>query len=129
MDLNLARRKRELAIAAGQLLREVTMPQAAQPELLARHFALTGERLGCCLTRLAWGACWVTRSVRSSANSGSSKVSKRNSIGSTRSSRKLGEFEWRGQDAGGRPSSRGACKLASLPRPDVLARHVLTADC
>jgi hypothetical protein len=49
MDLNLSRRKREMSIAhevAGQLLREVTMPQAAQPELLAHHFALTCERLG-----------------------------------------------------------------------------------
>jgi hypothetical protein len=58
MDLNLTRRKREMGIAyevATQLLNEVTAAQAAQPQLLAHHFALTCERLGVLLDERAVG--------------------------------------------------------------------------
>jgi hypothetical protein len=58
MDLNLARRRREAAIAhevAVQLLNEVSMAQAAQPELLAHHFAVVCERLGVLLDAAAVG--------------------------------------------------------------------------
>jgi hypothetical protein len=58
MDLNLTRRKRELAIAhevAAELLREVTIVHAVRPELLAHHFALTCERLGVLLDESAVG--------------------------------------------------------------------------
>jgi hypothetical protein len=58
MDLNLARRKREMALAhevAAELLREVTMVQAVRPELLAHHFAVVCERLGVLLDEPAVG--------------------------------------------------------------------------
>jgi hypothetical protein len=58
MDLNLTRRKREMAIAhevAAELLREVTMAEAAKPELLAHHFASVCERLGVLLDEAAVG--------------------------------------------------------------------------
>ena len=58
MDLNVARRKREVAIAhevEAELLREVTMAEAAKPELLAHHFASVCARLGVLLDEAAVG--------------------------------------------------------------------------
>jgi hypothetical protein len=58
MDLNFSRRKRELAIAdevAAELLREVTMVEAGQPDVIAHHFAVVCERLGVTLDNAAVG--------------------------------------------------------------------------
>jgi hypothetical protein len=49
MDLNLPRRKREMAIAdevAAELLSKVSMTEAGQPDVIAHHFAVVCERLG-----------------------------------------------------------------------------------
>jgi hypothetical protein len=49
MDLNLPRRRPEMAIAqkvADELLRKVSMVQAAQPKVIAHHFATVCQRLG-----------------------------------------------------------------------------------
>jgi hypothetical protein len=57
MDLNLARRKREMAIAqefAVELL-NVSMPRGAEPVSLAHNFAVTCERLGVLLDEAAVG--------------------------------------------------------------------------
>ena len=53
MDLNLARRKREMAIAqefAVELL-NVSMPRGAEPVSLAHNFAVTCSDWACCSTR------------------------------------------------------------------------------
>jgi hypothetical protein len=58
MDLNLSRRKREQAIAdevATELLRNVTMAEAGQPDVIAHHFAVVCERLGVTLDDAAVG--------------------------------------------------------------------------
>ena len=58
MDINLGRRKREMAIAqevADELLRKVSMTEAGQPDVIAHHFAVVCERLGVRLDNAAVG--------------------------------------------------------------------------
>jgi hypothetical protein len=58
MDLNLTRRKREVAIAhevVVEFLRKVPAAQASRPEALAHHFAIVCERLGVLLNEAAVG--------------------------------------------------------------------------